>query len=49
MEELIELGHELVQAMRNLRGIAHVDETYAENAQSVMDPPPRTGSFCRNC
>lgn len=43
MEDLVKLGHEFVEAMRNRRGIAHVDETYAENAQSVeaVVPPGR--------
>lgn len=43
MEELVQLGHEFVQAMRNRRGIAHIDEVYAENAQSVeaVVPPGR--------
>lgn len=43
MEDLIKLGREFVQAMRERRGIAHVSEIYAENAQSVeaVVPPGR--------
>ncbi|MFD1158623.1 nuclear transport factor 2 family protein [Roseovarius aestuarii] len=43
MEDLIKLGREFVQAMRNRRGIEHVDEIYAENAESVeaVVPPGR--------
>ncbi|MEI4262850.1 nuclear transport factor 2 family protein [Roseovarius sp. D0-M9] len=43
MEYLVELGREFVQAMRDGRGIEHVDEVYAENAQSVeaVVPPNR--------
>lgn len=43
MEDLIKLGRDFVQAMRDRRGIAHVDEIYAENAQSVeaVVPPGR--------
>jgi len=43
MEDLVKLGNEFVQAMRNRRGIGHVDEIYAENAQSVeaVIPPGR--------
>ena len=43
MEELVELGRTFVQAMRDGRGIAHVDEIYAENAESVeaVVPPGR--------
>jgi hypothetical protein len=43
MEELIKLGQVFVQAMRNRRGIALVDEIYAENAESVeaVVPPGR--------
>jgi SnoaL-like protein len=43
MEDLIKLGREFVQAMRDRRGIAHVDELYAENAESVeaVLPPGR--------
>ncbi len=43
MEYLVEFGREFVQAMRDGRGIEHVDEVYAENAQSVeaVVPPNR--------
>ena len=43
MEDLVKLGRVFVQAMRNRRGIAHVDEIYAENAESVeaVVPPGR--------
>ncbi len=43
MEELITLGREFVQAMREGRGIGHVEDLYAENAQSVeaVVPPGR--------
>ena len=43
MEDLVNLGRVFVQAMLNRRGIAHVDEIYAENAQSVeaVVPPGR--------
>ena len=43
MEDLVKLGQVFVQAMRNRRGIAHVDEVYAENAESVeaVVPPGR--------
>ena len=43
MEDLVKLGREFVQAMRDRRGIAHVDEVYAEQAQSVeaVVPPGR--------
>ena len=43
MEDLVKLGRLFVQAMRNRRGIAHVDEIYAENAESVeaVVPPGR--------
>ncbi|MEL6620236.1 MAG: nuclear transport factor 2 family protein [Pseudomonadota bacterium] len=43
MEDLVELGNTFVQAMRDRRGIAHVDEIYAENAESVeaVVPPGR--------
>ena len=43
MEELISIGRAFVQAMQTHRGIAHVDEIYAENAQSVeaVVPPGR--------
>ena len=35
MENLVKLGQTFVTAMRDLRGIAHVDDIYAEDAQSV--------------
>jgi hypothetical protein len=43
MEDLIELGQAFVQAMRDRRGIAHVPEIYAKNAESVeaVVPPGR--------
>ncbi|MRU16050.1 nuclear transport factor 2 family protein [Roseovarius sp. A21] len=43
MEELVRLGRDFVQAMREGRGIAHVDDIYDENAQSVeaVIPPGR--------
>jgi len=43
MEDLVKLGREFVQAMRERRGIGHVAEIYAENAQSVeaVVPPGR--------
>ncbi len=43
MEDLVKLGREFVEAMRNRRGIEHVDEIYAENAESVeaVVPPGR--------
>ena len=43
MEELVEIGRAFVQAMRDRRGIAHVDEIYADNAESVeaVIPPGR--------
>ncbi len=43
MEDLVKLADEFVQAMRESRGIAHVDDIYAENAQSVeaVVPPGR--------
>lgn len=43
MEKLVELGRTFVQAMRDRNGIAHVDEIYAENAQSIeaVVPPGR--------
>ena len=43
MEDLVKLGREFVQAIQNRRGIAHVDEIYAENAESVeaVVPPGR--------
>lgn len=43
MEDLVKLGREFVEAMRNRNGIAHVDEIYAEDAESVeaVIPPGR--------
>lgn len=43
MEELVKLGQEFVQAMRNRHGISHIAEIYAENAESVeaVVPPGR--------
>lgn len=43
MEELVKLGREFVQAMQDRRGIAHVEEIYAEHAESVeaVVPPGR--------
>lgn len=43
MEDLIKLGREFVQAMRDRRGIGHVDEIYSENAESIeaVVPPGR--------
>lgn len=43
MEDLVELGRAFVQAMQDRRGIGHVDDVYAENAQSVeaVVPPGR--------
>ena len=43
MEDLVKLGRVFVQAMRDRRGIEHVDELYAENAESVeaVVPPGR--------
>lgn len=43
MEELISIGRAFVEAMQTHRGIAHVDEIYSENAQSVeaVFPPGR--------
>ena len=43
MEQLIKLGQEFVQAMRSGRGVEHVDEMYAENAESIeaVVPPGR--------
>ncbi len=43
MEELVRLGREFVEAMRNRRGIQHVNEIYAEDAESVeaVVPPGR--------
>lgn len=43
MEELVKLGRDFVDAMRERRGIAHVEEIYAEKAESVeaVTPPGR--------
>ncbi|MFL4470815.1 SnoaL-like domain-containing protein [Tateyamaria armeniaca] len=43
MEDLVKLGREFVQAMRDRRGVDHVDAAYAENAESVeaVVPPGR--------
>jgi ketosteroid isomerase-like protein len=43
MEDLVKLGQAFAQAMRDRRGIAHVDEIYAETAESVeaVVPPGR--------
>jgi len=43
MENLVKLGREFVQAMQDLRGVDHVDEVYAEHAESVeaVIPPGR--------
>ncbi len=43
MEDLIKVGQAFVHAMRNRHGIAHVDDTYAENAESIeaVAPPGR--------
>ena len=43
MEDLVELGRKFVQAMRDRRGIEHVDDIYAEDAESVeaVIPPGR--------
>ncbi|WP_299408718.1 nuclear transport factor 2 family protein [uncultured Roseobacter sp.] len=43
MEELIKLGRDFVQAMLDRRGIAHVEDIYAESAESVeaVVPPGR--------
>ncbi len=49
MEDLIKLGREFVQAMRDRRGIAHVNEIYAESAESVeaVVPPGRDVRIAR--
>lgn len=49
MEDLVKIGRVFVQAMRNRRGIAHVDEIYAENAESVeaVVPPGRDVRIAR--
>ncbi len=43
MEELITLGNDFVHAMNGRLGIAHVDEVYAEDAESIeaVVPPGR--------
>ncbi len=43
MEDLVKIGREFVQAMRDRRGLASVEELYAENAQSIeaVVPPVR--------
>jgi len=43
MENLIEIGQALVSSMQARRGIASIDELYAENAQSIeaVVPPNR--------
>ena len=43
MENLIEIGHALVSSMQDRRGIASIDELYAESAQSIeaVVPPNR--------
>ncbi|MFX0545288.1 SnoaL-like domain-containing protein [Roseovarius sp. S1116L3] len=43
MDNLVKLGRDFVAAMRDGRGIEHVDEVYAENAESVeaVIPPDR--------
>ncbi|MBD3663887.1 SnoaL-like domain-containing protein [Sulfitobacter aestuariivivens] len=43
MEDLVKMGRDFVKAMRDRQGIAHVDDIYAENAQSVeaVVPPGR--------
>ncbi len=43
MEDLVKLGKDFVQAMRDRRGIAHVEEVYAETAESIeaVVPPGR--------
>lgn len=43
MEELIRIGREFVEALKNGRGIEQVREIYAENAESVeaVVPPHR--------
>lgn len=43
MKELIKVGSAFVQAMQDRRGIAHVDEIYSKNAESVeaVVPPGR--------
>ena len=43
MEDLVNLGKTFVEAMQARRGIAQVDDIYAENAQSIeaVVPPGR--------
>ncbi len=43
MEDLVKLGRSFVQAMQDRLGIAHVDEIYAEHAESIeaVVPPGR--------
>ncbi|WP_195821350.1 nuclear transport factor 2 family protein [Roseobacter sp. MH60115] len=43
MEDLVKLGREFVQAMQDRRGISHVEDIYAENAESIeaVVPPGR--------
>jgi len=43
MEELVRLGREFVQAMQDRHGVTHVDNAYAETAESVeaVVPPGR--------
>ncbi|MBO9447285.1 nuclear transport factor 2 family protein [Ruegeria sp. R14_0] len=43
MEDLIEIGKTFVQALRDRRGLASVDELYAQDAQSIeaVVPPVR--------
>jgi len=49
MEDLVNLGRVFVQAMRDRRGIAHIDEIYAEKAESVeaVVPPGRDVRIAR--
>ena len=43
MENLVKLGRDFVQAMQDRRGISHIDQVYAEKAESVeaVVPPGR--------
>lgn len=43
MEDLVEIGREFVRAMRDRRGIEHVDAIYTEHAESIeaVVPPGR--------
>jgi ketosteroid isomerase-like protein len=43
MDDLLKIGRDFVEAMRDRRGIAHVDAAYAEKAESVeaVTPPVR--------